>query len=129
MKKIIAISTPLAAVLTLAPSALAATQLQTCATGFTALCSLGVANFGKLVGTLIQFIFVVAVVAALLYLIYGGFKWLTSGGDKNAVSGARDHIIAAIIGLVIIFLSYFIINLLMGFFNIGTLNNISIPSL
>jgi len=56
-------------------------------------------------------------------LIFGGFKWLTSGGDKGAVQAAREHIIAAIIGLVIIFLSYFILNILLQFFlgvNLGT---------
>ncbi len=129
MKKII-VGLSLATYLSLASSVFAAattTQLQTCATGFTALCNLGTDNFGKLVGTLLQFIFVIAVVAALLYLVWGGFKWLTSGGDKNAVSQARDHIIAAIIGLIVIFLSYFIINLLLNFFQLGTLNTIAIP--
>lgn len=128
MKKVLAISTPIAALLTFTSTSFAA-ALGTCATGFTALCNLGVDNFGSLVGKLIQFIFVIAIVAALLYLIYGGFRWITSGGDKNAVSGARDHIIAAIIGLVVIFLSYFIINLLLGFFNLGNLNTINIPTI
>ena len=127
MKKIIS-GLSLAAYLSFASSVFAATtQLQTCASGFTALCNLSTDNFGTLIGTLLQFIFVIAVVAALLYLVWGGFKWLTSGGDKNAVSQARDHIIAAIIGLIVIFLSYFIINLLLNFFQLGNLNTIAIP--
>ena len=81
-----------------------------------------------MVGAAIQLVFVIAVIAALFYLIYGGFRWLISTGDKSKVAEAREHIIAAIIGLVVIFLAYFIINLLLQFFNIGTLSNLNIPN-
>lgn len=71
MKKIIS-GLSLAAYLSLASSDFAATttQLQTCASGFTALCNLSTDNFGKLIGTLLQFIFVIAVVAAL-FILFG----------------------------------------------------------
>lgn len=129
MKKyIVAISTA-AAFLSVVPSAFAGT-LNTCAMGFTPLCSLSTASFGNVLSTVLQFIFVLAIVAALLYLIWGGFKWLTSGGDKTAVTQARDHIIAAIIGLVVIFLSYLIINLLLGLFLPGfNLSNLPLPAI
>ena len=88
-------------------------------------------QIGDIVGTLVSFFFMIAVVAALLYLIWGGIKWLTSGGDKAAVQGAREHIVAAVIGLMIVFLSYFILNLVVGFFlgNGVSLSNIKLPSL
>jgi len=129
MKKYIAAISTAVTFLSVASSAFADTTLGTCATGFTALCNLTTANFGGLVGTVIQFVFVISVVAALLYLIWGGFKWLTSGGDKTAVSSARDHIIAAIIGLIVIFLAYLIINLLLGLFNLGNLNTLTLPNI
>jgi len=81
--------------------------------GFNALCNL---DFQKLLPALISTIFLLAIIAALLYLILGGFKWLTSGGDKAAVQAAREHIIAAIVGLVLILVSYVIMNILMNFF-------------
>jgi len=62
-------------------------------------------DFGGIIGSVVQLIFVIAVVVALLYLIYGGFRWLISTGDKGKVSEAREHIVAAIIGLVVIFLA------------------------
>lgn len=129
MKKYIVALSTATAFLSVVSSAFAATALGTCATGFSALCNLTTANFGGLVGTVIQFIFVIAIVAALLYLIWGGFKWLTSGGDKTAVTQARDHIIAAIIGLIVIFLSYLIINILLGLFNLGNLQTIQLPNI
>ena len=81
--------------------------------GFNALCNL---DFQNLLPALISTIFLLAIIAALLYLIWGGFKWLTSGGDKAAVQTAREHIIAAIIGLMLIFVSYVVMNILMNFF-------------
>lgn len=53
---------------------------------------------------------VVAVIAAIVFLIYGGIKWITSGGDKAAVESARNHIVAAIIGLVVIILAFVILS-------------------
>ena len=128
MKKVISSLSLLAVYLSLAPGAFAQTTVNACAAGqFNALCNLTTASFGAIVGTLIQLIFAIAVIIALFYLIWGGFKWLTSGGDKGAVQQAREHIVAAIIGLVIIFLSYFILNILLGFFGVGSLNSIVLP--
>jgi len=95
---------------------------------FNKLCDIAI---GDLVGTAVSFIFFIAIIAALFYLVWGGFKWLTSGGDKTAVQAAREHIVAAIIGLILIFVSYLVLDLLLTFF-LGTgisLRNIRIPTL
>jgi hypothetical protein len=129
MKKIASLLS-LISYLTLAPSAFADTPLNACATGqFDVLCNLKAGDFGKIVGSIVQLFFIIAVVAALLYLIYGGFRWLISTGDKTKVTEAREHIIAAIIGLVIIFLAYFILNIILGFFIGQSLSTLTIPSL
>ena len=129
MKKFIPLLS-LASILLLAPTAFAATDsINSCATGqFHVLCDLQANNFGSIVGSAVQLLFAVAVVVALFYLIYGGFRWLISTGDKSKVTEAREHIVAAIIGLVVIFLSYFVINLLLGFFGVGSLTQINIPT-
>ena len=62
----------------------------------------------------------VGVLLALFVLIWGGFSWITSGGDKQKVNQARDKIFYAVVGLVLIFLAYFIVNLLYYFFGINT---------
>ena len=127
MKKIITLLS-LTVYLSLASSAFAE-NISTCVNGqFQTLCQLQAGNFGGIVGSVIQLVFVVAVVFALFYLIYGGFRWLISSGDKAQVSAAREHIVAAVIGLVIIFLAYFILNLILGFFNVGNLSNLQIPN-
>src|ERR1035437_5455086 len=97
MKKFVALLS-LASYLSLASSAFADNTISTCVNGqFQTLCALQAGNFGGVVGSVIQLVFVVAVVFALFYLIYGGFRWLVSTGDKGKVSEAREHIVAAII--------------------------------
>jgi|SRR3989344_5352914 len=131
MKKLLALSSSATAYLSLAFPAFADTTVDACdqAGQFKTLCNLTTGDFGRVVGSLIQLIFALAVIVALIYLAWGGFKWLTSGGDKAAVQSAREHIVAAIVGLVIIFLTYFILNILLGFFGVGNLNAIILPAI
>ncbi len=97
-----------------------------CPTGsFAFLCNL---QIGQAVGAAISFIFVIVALAALGYLIWGGFKWLTSGGDAKQVEAARNHIIAAVIGLIIVFLSFLVMNIVLGFFH-ANIFQLTLPSL
>ena len=53
-------------------------------------------------------------IVAVLIILYGGFKWMTSGGSDDAVGDAKKIITAGIIGLIIILTAYaiaqFVIN-------------------
>lgn len=57
----------------------------------------------------------------LMLLILGGIQWITSGGDKAGIEAARNRIIYAIIGLIIIFSSFLIIRTVSGLFGIELL--------
>jgi len=46
---------------------------------------------------------------SVLMIIYGGFKYITSGGDSSNVSGAKNTILYALLGLVIVALSQLIV--------------------
>lgn len=127
MKKLFALASGTAGYLTFAFPAFAISEVSACPVDdFAGLCGLG---FNNVIGPLITTIFIIAIIAALLYLVWGGFKWLTSGGDKAGVQTAREHIVAAIVGLVIIFLAYFILNLVLSFFGVPLLGTdpISFP--
>jgi hypothetical protein len=50
----------------------------------------------------IRAFFVIAGIAALFYMLLGAFAWVTSGGDKDAVSAAREKIQSAIVGVLVI---------------------------
>src|SRR3989344_1361954 len=51
---------------------------------------------------MIRAFFIIAGLAALLYLLLCALSWVTSGGNKENVDKARDKITAAILGLIII---------------------------
>lgn len=68
-------------------------------------------NLPKLIVTLI---FSLAIFLAVVYLMYGGIRYMTSRGDRTAVEAARKHIISAIIGLVVVAGTFFILNVVFG---------------
>ena len=55
------------------------------------------------------FLFIVGAVAVVM-LIFGGFKYVTSGGDANSVTAAKNTIMYAVIGIIVAMLSYAILN-------------------
>lgn len=89
--------------------------------------NLRVTNLGQLISGAIGAILVIATLAAFLYLILGGFQWITSGGDKAAVEAAQKRIQAAIIGLFIVFAAWAIMLIIGQFFGIDNVFNLVIP--
>ncbi len=63
-------------------------------------------DFEDVLAKIINILLIVAGIAAFLYLFYGGFMYLTAGSNDDQATNGRKAIINAIIGLVIIFLSY-----------------------
>jgi len=61
-------------------------------------------SLGTILGYVIKMFFIIAGLAAMLYLVLGAFSWITSGGDKDAVKKAQDKIQAAVIGLIVLVL-------------------------
>jgi hypothetical protein len=59
---------------------------------------------------IVNYLFLIAAFLAVAYLMFGGIKWIISRGDKVGVEAARKHIVAAIIGLVIVAGSFFALN-------------------
>lgn len=95
---------------------------------FQGLCGLQADRLGSIIGAVVTFLLIVVAIISLFYLIYGGLRWVTSGGDKGKVDEARKTVIAAIVGLVIAFLAFFIINVVLSFFGLS-LNNLQLPSI
>ena len=54
-------------------------------------------------------LYIVGVVAVIM-LIIGGIKYVVSGGDAKKVTDAKNTVLYAIIGLVIAFLAFAIVN-------------------
>ena len=97
--------------------------------GFQKLCTLDPGDLGPIIQNLITILFIIATIAALFFLIFGGIRWITSGGDKAKLEESRNIIVAAVIGLVLTFLSYFILNLILRFFGLPTAVDYIFPTL
>jgi len=61
---------------------------------------------------------------ALFLIIFSGIKFITSGGDPKQVEGARKTAVWAIIGLVVILLSFAIVNLISNITGVECLKKI-----
>ncbi len=73
---------------------------------------------------IIPLFFPVAGVAMLIYLIYGGYTWMLSSGDPKKVAQAQGIITNAIIGFIIIFASYWIVQLVGELLDIQAIRDI-----
>lgn len=67
----------------------------------------------------LNLLFIGGILLALAFLIYAGILWMTAGGDKQKLQTARTQVIWSIIGLIIIFLSIFLIQFIGNFFDIS----------
>ena len=72
----------------------------------------------KLASKVVNIFSVIVGIVAVVMVIFGGFKYITSGGDSNSISGAKNTLIYAIIGLIIVALAQFIVH-----FVLSTANN------
>lgn len=61
-----------------------------------------------IITNILSIVFVVAILLVLFFLIVGAFRWITSGGEKEAVGKARGTIVNALIGLAILALAFVI---------------------
>lgn len=80
---------------------------------------LGQLTIGTIVSGLIRFILVIASLVFFFILVIGGIRWIASGGDKAQTEGARNQITAALVGLVVVFAAWAIVQLINTFFHIN----------
>ena len=81
-------------------------------------------DFGSFVNSLLTAILVIAALLVFGYLIWGGFQWIGSGGDKGKTEAARNRIMAAIVGLIILAGSYAVLTIILRFLGFHDLNDL-----
>jgi len=89
--------------------------------------ALGNLTIPNIVSSAIQLILVVAALIAFIFLIVGGIRWITAGGDKEKTAKAQQTLTAALVGLVIVFAAWAIMSLIEKFFGI-TIFKLTIPT-
>ena len=69
----------------------------------------GVTSLNSLITKIINIFSIIVGVIAVVMIIVGGLKYITSGGESSNVSGAKNTIIYAIIGLIVVALAQFVV--------------------
>jgi len=83
---------------------------------------------GAIIGQLVGALFIAGFLLTFVFLLLGGFTWITAGGDKTKLEKARDEITHAIIGLVVVGGAYAIAALVSQFFGLN-LKALPIPTI
>ncbi|MFA6424475.1 MAG: pilin [Candidatus Magasanikbacteria bacterium] len=68
------------------------------------------ANIGEFLKTNYNLALVIAGILAVIMIIVAGVQWTTSGGNSEMITSAKKRISGALIGLLIAYLSYTILN-------------------
>lgn len=69
-------------------------------------------TIGNVVNVLLYFVGAIAVII----MIWGGFQYITSSGDSQKATTAKNTIMYAVIGIVVVVMSYAIVNWVFGLF-------------
>ncbi len=71
-------------------------------------------NLPEYIGCIYKFATYLAVGLAILMIIWGGYKYITSKGNPDALGEAKEIIGGAIIGLLVLGLGYLILSAIGG---------------
>jgi hypothetical protein len=61
--------------------------------------------------TITKYFSIIVGAISIIMIIYGGFRYITSGGDSGKVGSAKNTLIYAIVGLIIVALAQLIVRL------------------
>lgn len=67
---------------------------------------------GEIISTILPYVFVFAGLLLLFYLISGGFQMMTAAGNEKSLVQAKEKITNALIGFLILFISYWLVQIL-----------------
>lgn len=83
-----------------------------------------VRTIGGMISEVLPLFWSVAGIALLAYLIFGGFQYMTSGGDPRKAQAAKGKITDGLIGFVIVFIAFWIVELVGIIFGIDSITTI-----
>ena len=71
----------------------------------------GIGNIADVINVIIKLVYPSAGVLLLIYLIWGGFEYMSSGGEPEKVTNAQNKIKYAIIGVTLLAFSFLIVRI------------------
>lgn len=76
----------------------------------------GCPSLGDRIKTVVNILLFVLGAIAVIMIVIGGIRYTISGGDSGAITGAKNTILYAVVGLVVALLAYAIVNFVLGAF-------------
>ncbi len=73
-------------------------------------------SIGQIISNITNVLLFIVGIAAVIGIIYGGFTYVTSGGDENRLRQAKEAILYSVVGLIISLLSFLIVQFVTGIF-------------
>ena len=74
----------------------------------------GTTKIQEIVTLVVNIFSIVVGIVAVIMIVVGGFKYITSGGDSGNITSAKNTIVYAVIGLVIVALAQFIVKFVLN---------------
>lgn len=74
----------------------------------------GQGSFRSLALTIVNFFLTFLGLIAVVMIIYGGFLYVSAAGNQEKIESAKKIIMYAVIGIVVILLSFAIVNTVLG---------------
>lgn len=70
----------------------------------------GTSTIESIAGNVVNIFSIIVGVIAVIMIIYGGFRYITSGGSSEKITAAKNSLIYAIVGLLIVALAQLIVH-------------------
>lgn len=70
----------------------------------------GTVPLATLIKNIVNILLFVVGVASVIIIIIGGLRYVTSAGDSSQISGAKNTILYAVVGLVVATMAFAIVN-------------------
>lgn len=77
-------------------------------------------QISSLGNAIVNWMFYILLILAVIFIVYAAFLYLTSGGDEEKTGKARQMIIAAVIAIAIAILAKGMVGFVLNFFGQGT---------
>ncbi|MSU76399.1 hypothetical protein EXS54_02945 [Patescibacteria group bacterium] len=85
----------------------------------------GADNLGNVLFNVVNALLLFAGAVAVLFLIIGGFRYVVSTGNETQVAGAKNTILYAVLGLIIIFIAFVLVTLVQSYLGVNAKYTVS----
>ncbi|PIR59367.1 MAG: hypothetical protein COU69_00660 [Candidatus Pacebacteria bacterium CG10_big_fil_rev_8_21_14_0_10_56_10] len=75
-----------------------------------------------IVSRILGFATILAGILLIVYFLIGAFGWLTAGGDSGKIQKARDQMVNAVVGLIIVVAAFSVVGLIGAVVGLDILN-------